>query len=517
MIELESEEVVKFEKNLNDWRVNHPHKWISTTDRNEAKNFLKEQTNKLVEEQIRSTSEIVASQDRINSNLRRISLELGDIDRGIKELSSKIEWGFTELIWQMEENRKVLQDILETLQAPLDTQAKELRKRAKRAKENGWIEDALEDFLKSEEKNKYDFTIHQNLGDIYFEHKNNLKKALDYYEKAAKYAKPESTFHASFALLNVAKIKYIREEYKDAKETAKEAINLTPDFDLAHFEYARLSLKTEDQDEAIEHLNTCIKCDRYYAVRADSDTDFQIIEKRLEKLFSRLRTQAKKLAKTEIKKTRQYIAEGEKNDAPVTRFRDDLKEARNTLNKNTLFSCLDAADDSHFIRKKVLEETINRLQIITDTMEDGIDETKQKLLQKKKKKQYYLEEFFHWLLWIGAIFLSITVNWKFILIPMLNSALFFAIYAPLKEYYGSHWGRKGEYYSFEEVLEKELSPLGIVINKAVTAITGSWFETNLKEKTQLSKSELPDLKKDLRRAERRLKELESQLPPSERW
>ncbi len=48
--------------------------------------------------------------------------------------------------------------------ALLNTQAKERRKRAEEAFANGWIDDADEDFLESEKLNKFNLSIHINLG-----------------------------------------------------------------------------------------------------------------------------------------------------------------------------------------------------------------------------------------------------------------------------------------------------------------------------------------------------------------
>ncbi len=58
----------------------------------------------------------------------------------------------------------MLKSILEILMALLNTQAKERRKRAEEAFANGWIDDADEDFLESEKLNKFNLSIHINLG-----------------------------------------------------------------------------------------------------------------------------------------------------------------------------------------------------------------------------------------------------------------------------------------------------------------------------------------------------------------
>jgi len=285
--------LVPFEEKIKSWEVIHPRRWIATADRAEVANFLSTQTRKITEGQLKAADRIIVSQDRIADKIDSAVLAARDVAEGLAELQATFEWGFTELIWQIEQEREVLKDILEVLQAPLDTQAKELKKRAEYAYKNRWIDDAFEDFLESEKKNRYDFTIHQNLGNIYFFEKKNPEKALKYYEKAVKYATPKSSYYTSVSLLHIGLVKYLQEDFQEAYKATSKAIELSPDFYEAHYQHAQYCANLGRYDEAIKHLKKAIvEGDKYYCVKADSERDFNVMKKRLRSLFKELQINA---------------------------------------------------------------------------------------------------------------------------------------------------------------------------------------------------------------------------------
>ena len=171
--------------------------------------------------------------------------------------------------------------------------AKELKNRAEEAYRNGWIDDALEDFLESERKNRYDFTVHQSLGNIYLFHKKEPEKALSYYEKAEKYATPKSPYYASLALLHTGLTKYFQKDFQKAYEATLKAVELSPELSEAHYQCAQYCAKVGKYDEAIEHLDKAIKKDRNYCLKADSEKDFNVMRKQLQLFLENLRTKPK--------------------------------------------------------------------------------------------------------------------------------------------------------------------------------------------------------------------------------
>lgn len=388
-----SGELTTFEKNYQEWKAEHPtrspDRWVVTTGRREAARFISEQANKIREAQFQAADDIITSQEQTRNELKaEISSGVDDIVNGLEGMKSTFEWGFSELVWQIEKQRGTLQEILETLQKPLDTQAKELKKRAERAYENGWFDDALQDFLESEKKSKYDFTVHQNLGNIYFFHKAQPDKALKYYEKAAKYAKPESAFHASFALLHVGLIEYLRENFNKAYEATSKAIELSPELQEARYEHAKYCTKVGEYEEALGHLKTVISNDRYYAVKANLEEDFNVMKPKLLSLFGNLRDDARNQAKLEVEKAEKLIQYAESHgskDYTISKFeiaKETLEEAGDLYQKNSLFDYVGASHRAKAAQKIAKDSSIKAIETQISEVEREHDKKRRELQEK---------------------------------------------------------------------------------------------------------------------------------------
>ena len=208
---------------------------LLATRRNETANFISREVDRVIDSQLT----IAENQEEISSALSDVSDELSRVGRGLEEIAMAITWGFEELARQMEQQRGVLNRILERIEAPLDTQAREMKKRAINAYKNGWFDEALEDFIEAERKNRYDFTIHQSIGNIYFLHKRDVARAIEYHEKAFKYALPESPYHASYAKLHIGLIHYFEGDFEAAYEATKQAVHVSYHIPEVHFQHAK--------------------------------------------------------------------------------------------------------------------------------------------------------------------------------------------------------------------------------------------------------------------------------------
>ena len=262
-------------------------------DVNKQTELLGSAINNQIEAQLRSANALIASQELIREKIGELSQSTSAgfnmVADGISSLQSAFEFGISEVVWQIEQNREVLKNILEVLMAPLDTQAKERRKRAENAFSNGWIEDAEEEFLETEKLNKYDFAIHISLGMIYLFNKINKKKALEYFEKAIKYAKPESNYYTSFALLHKASIMRDLAKIEEAEKCTQEAINLSPDLSEAYYQNAQYNALLNKPDKSISSLKKAIKMDKLYCLKVNTNEDFDSIRDMVNNLFRELR------------------------------------------------------------------------------------------------------------------------------------------------------------------------------------------------------------------------------------
>lgn len=234
---------------------------------------------------LKSQAAIVTSRESISERIEDVSYGLKEVSNGIDSLKSAFEWGISEVIWQIEQNRKILKSVLEVLQAPLETQGKELRKRAEEAYSNGWLDDALMDFLESEKKNRYDFSIHISLGLIYLFHKVNRQKAYEYFEKAVKYSRPKSNYHTSFSLLYCSLIKRDIGEINEAEKLSNEALNISPEFPEAIYQNALHNALLQNPTKAIQLINKLVIIDSDYYEKIVLDSGFDTIRKEISSLF----------------------------------------------------------------------------------------------------------------------------------------------------------------------------------------------------------------------------------------
>ena len=311
-------------------------------------------TRTMLTAQAASTNAIIASQESIREGIEDLAYGIDEVREGIYGLKAAFEFGISEVVWQIEQNRAVLEDILEVLMAPLDTQSKELRKRAEKNYAKGYFEEALEDFLGSEKNNKYDFIVQISIGMIYLFHLVNREKALEHFEKAAKYARQESDYHASFALLYAALIKRDEDKIEDAERLTDEAVGLSLDFAEALYQNAQYNAQLKNSRKCISHLEKAIKIDRNYCLKADKDEMFNPVRHEVNALFERLRDEA--VAKAEdgyksiapaIGKINEIVVQagrvgGGIDKLNVNKFSAELSDVKKRLDRRNYFDGLDA-------------------------------------------------------------------------------------------------------------------------------------------------------------------------------
>lgn len=243
---------------------------------------------------------LIASQGEMRAVMEEgfttVSHGLQQIAGGVEALRADFDWAMSGLLWKVELQQETLQTILNTLQAPLDTQAKELRRRAEFAYGQGWYEEALKDFLASEERNYQDFAIHQAIANIYLYHKQPLEldKARAYYLKAGKYATPHSKYHAALGYLHGGFVCYLQRDDAAAIENARRAVELYPSWTEARYQLAKFAAAAGRAKIAIPALEKVIRIERNYAIKARVDPDFETIEAAATAMMKRLYAEAKR-------------------------------------------------------------------------------------------------------------------------------------------------------------------------------------------------------------------------------
>lgn len=428
----------------------------------DAASFLSRQTTKIVNSQLETANRIIVSQDRISSGIDNINFGIDRLSDGLESLASAFDWGFSELVWQIEMQREELNNILKVLEAPLDTQAKELKKRAEDAYKNKWIDDALEDFLESEKKNRYDFTVHQYLGNIYLFEKNTPEIALKYYEKAVKYSTPKSPYYASFALIHIALIYYLEKDFKKAYDATSKAIELSPDLYEAHYQHAKYCANLGKYDEAIKHLNEAQIGDKYYCIKADSEKDFQAMKKQLLSFFESLRVTAKKEAEIELNQAQELVQSAESHESAEYALdsfelaKNKLNEAKNFFGRKSYFDYLSAKRKAKKAQKVALDSSIKSLST-------QINETNNEYIKESEDDRKMKESIGEWNIWISIavlIFFSV-ISTQFWIGLIIGVIVFFFI----KGYAESSFSDKMEYGNTLIELRDNLSKNQVRLNQ----------------------------------------------------
>jgi tetratricopeptide (TPR) repeat protein len=326
--------------------------------------LINEQTRVLAATQIANTNRIIASQARIEElnqqGFSDLSNELSEINCGINELKASFEWGISEIVWQIEQNREVLKSIEQGVWSPFDAQARNRKKQAQEAYNFGWIDESEEYFLESEQIVKIDFSVHISLGMIYLFHKIDKQKALTYFEKAIKYARPKSNFYTSFALLHKALIHFDLNDLENAIYCAIEAIELSPDLSEAYYQIAQYYAQSQQSDKCTDNLYIAINKDKNYCLKADNDPLFNPVRKNVNALFERIRKEEEQKAIIKInsikekheksllltkKYCEQKLPKSEILDSSIKSISSKLHNLMNIFDRYSYFDLLDLNND----------------------------------------------------------------------------------------------------------------------------------------------------------------------------
>lgn len=258
---------------------------------------------KAVEELLRTAGRIVIAQESVEHEVRTLATTSSEALSYLGVLEESL-W---EIAWQQSLQTAELRAIRNLLEAPLTTQAKELRRRAEHSYANGWIDEAFADFTASERNNPYDFVVQMALGNISFFHRNDTEGALAHFEKAAKYAVPESPRFAALALLHAALVEQRRGAHKFAYAATERALALAEDWPEAHYQHARYCSLLGIHRAALQHIHAAVSADRYYLAKLMPEKAFSGMRDQLQGYLEYIRRQVHGVAAAELESaTRVY-------------------------------------------------------------------------------------------------------------------------------------------------------------------------------------------------------------------
>ena len=179
-----------------------------------------------------SSKEISSSLDRMSDN---ISNSFGEFANAIGELTEVFELNHAEMMWKMEKQLEVLTGIHDMVKNPRATEASELLEMGIESLKRNMIPESLNLLQEAVKLNPLDYRIYLTMGHAYLRI-DDLENALDRFEYALKNAR--TNYYESYSLLLIARIYYCNVDIKKAIDYAKLAMEKTPDYAEAHYQYA---------------------------------------------------------------------------------------------------------------------------------------------------------------------------------------------------------------------------------------------------------------------------------------
>ena len=305
---------------------------IGNLNHSDATHFFEIEFNRLIASEARNTSNIIVSNTELANELRtQIDTVSSDITSSIHNSNKILDSRLVELIWLIEQQGNeiitALNKIYQVLSQPNATEAKEFRNRGNKAYLNGWFQEAEQEFLKSIEKNPYDFSVYHSLGNVYLfnpdsedsrQQIQNYYRAAECYKKAIKYAKPYSEDFAAFSAIHLAQSYYFLKDYESAYAVTLDLTRQSPDFLEARYLHAQYCVLSNRNDEAVENIIVLIMSNISYALFVTNDPVFSPIRPEIEKICQTLIRKYKLESDDLIAKIDSYIRQSKRDRVSET-------------------------------------------------------------------------------------------------------------------------------------------------------------------------------------------------------
>lgn len=281
-------------------RIERPPLYSNYASQNEY--FFEKEFSRLIDSEARNTNNIIAGNKELAIELRsQIEVFSGNISRSIHDSNKILDARLVDLIWLIEQQGNemisALNKIGQMLSKPNATEAKEFRDRGNEAYRNGWYKEAEQEYLKSIEKNPYDFSVYHSLGNIYLfntdkldnqQKKENHQQAAECYRKAIKYAEPYSKDFAVFSSIHLAQSYNLLHDFASAYKVTLNLTRQFPDFLEARYLHAQYCVLLGKNDEALQNIIMLTTKNIGYILFLDKDPLFSPIQPQIQKICQTL-------------------------------------------------------------------------------------------------------------------------------------------------------------------------------------------------------------------------------------
>lgn len=212
-------------------------------------------------------------------------------------IASTLEWGFTELIWQTQQQSEVLRSIDQKLDMPIQIEAKELRRIGEELRSRGDTKKAVKFLSESLEKSPLDFRTYVGLALAYLE-LNDPRSAQQVLEESLSHAPDAASKAYAYRLLG--RIAACTDDYRRAAGMLHKAIEVSPSYVEAHYDYAQYTARLEARDACFLSLRHAVTAVPIYWHMAEKERNFDPIREDVRKLLVQLLKKAIQMAQVTI-------------------------------------------------------------------------------------------------------------------------------------------------------------------------------------------------------------------------
>lgn len=218
-----------------------------------------------------------------------IEFDLDQLKGGIDKLNADFNLLIGDMIWRLELQEKALKDLLQEIRlAEFEREARAYRESGEDAYRNGWYDDALREFIEAEKRNFKDFAVQRSIAHIYFYYLADLPKALEYFCKSAKYAKPRDVRQSAEAEYFAGVACGILQQFPEALAHARTATELNPQLYEAFYLQASVAAIIGNIAIVTNSLESAVIGDLRYYERAKDDEIFARIRSSVQAVLNNL-------------------------------------------------------------------------------------------------------------------------------------------------------------------------------------------------------------------------------------
>ena len=330
--------------------------------------------------------------DRIGDGLDRLNDTLyygladvsAAVEQGLDRVNRTLEWGFEQVLDQFAVSNMLQANIAELLRIPdFQKERQYYIEQGFKHYANGLWEEALDNLLKAEERERTDYVVLHRIGMIYLYRSEllDVPKAREHFEQAGKYAAVESGEGAvrlanilggaveggrlqenvvpadvprrlaAEAYFQAGISAYVMGAFGDAVGLSKKAFSLNPALLDAGFNQAKALVAAGNGTEAVSVLAPVIRRDRTYALKTTRDGDLasdNSILRLLEKLREEAVGRARKEWKTLVAVFGELVSPPEDTEEELIRrekaITNEFQNIWSLIERNTYLEALAALD-----------------------------------------------------------------------------------------------------------------------------------------------------------------------------